>query len=161
MLLAYYRDHYFRAFLKLKNGARRADESINQLGYLWQMDNGEFLYERSYLPEKPDASGPLWLGPLKDEDFVKELLNTAKKNGESVSSTKTLPFLELLVEELDVPFHYDTHALARRNGLEVKRVSEVIERLCALGFRATRTHFSPTSIKTDAPFLKVLKILSQ
>lgn len=159
VLLAYYRDHYFRTFLKLKSGARRADESMNQLGYLWQMDRGEFLYERSYLPKKSGASGPLWLGPLKDENFVKGLLNTAKENKASLSSKKTLPFLELLVEELDVPFHYDTHAIARRNGLEVRKVSKVVERLRTLGFRATRTHFSPTSIKTDAPFLEVLKSL--
>ncbi len=59
VLLAYHRDHYFRAFLRLKSGARNADESLSNLGYLWQKKNGgEFGYERAVLPKKPGAHGP-------------------------------------------------------------------------------------------------------
>ncbi len=157
VLLAYYRDHYFRAFLGLKSGAKKADESVEMLGYLWQEENGKFRYERGFLPREPRAHGPMWLGPLKDEKFVEGLVKLAKASPDSISHKKTLQFLSLLHEELDVPFHYDTHALARKNGLEVVKVSKAIETLRALGFSATRTHFSPTSIKTNAPFEAVLK----
>ncbi len=157
VLLAYYRDHYFRAFLRLKSGAKKADKSVEMLGYLWQEENGKFRYETSFLPKEQGAYGPMWLGPLKDEKFVEELVKLAKASPGLISHKKTLPFLQLLYEELDVPFHYDTHALARRNGLEVVKVSRVIETLRSLGFSATRTHFSPTSIKTDAPFEAVVK----
>ncbi len=157
VLLAYYRDHYFRAFLRFKSGARKAEKSLSQLGYLWQEESGRFSYEQTFLPERPNAYGPLWLGPLKDGAFM-EALSKELENFEPAHK-KTKPFLELLSKELDVPFHYDTHALARRNGLQAVKVSTVIERLEELGYSASRTHFSPTSVKTNAPFEVVLDVL--
>lgn len=87
------------------------------------------------------------------EEVSKEL------EGFEPAHKKTKPFLKLLSEELDVPFHYDTHALAKRNGLQAVKVSTVIERLEELGYLASRTHFSPTSVKTNAPFEVVIDVL--
>jgi len=157
VLLAYYRDHYFRAFVRFRSGARKAEKSLAQLGYLWQDENGRFTYERAFLPEKPKAYGPLWLGPLKDGAFMEKLVKELEDF--EPAHKKTGPFVELLSEELDVPFHYDTHALARKNSLEVRKVSEVIERLIEMGYSTSRTHFSPTAIKTNAPFEVVLDVL--
>ncbi|CAI1493586.1 tRNA (guanine(26)-N(2))-dimethyltransferase [Thermococcus nautili] len=157
VLLAYYRDHYFRAFLRFKSGAKKAEKSLAQLGYLWQDESGRFTYEKAFLPEKPKAFGPMWLGPLKDSEFMERLSKELETFEPAHKKTRSL--VELLAGELDVPFHYDTHALARRNGLEVRKVSEVIERLEKLGYRASRTHFSPTAVKTDAPFEVVLDVL--
>ncbi|ASJ00508.1 tRNA (guanine(10)-N(2))-dimethyltransferase [Thermococcus gorgonarius] len=157
VLLAYYRDHYFRVFLGLKSGARKADESLSNIGYLWQDKSGKFWYSREFLPSESNAYGPLWLGELKDDDFMNSLL---KKSQEVVlASNKTLEFIRLLSDELDVPFHYDTHAIARRHGLEVRKLAVIMEKLEKMGYRVTRTHFSPTSIKTDAPFDAVLDAL--
>ncbi|WP_148882185.1 tRNA (guanine(10)-N(2))-dimethyltransferase [Thermococcus aciditolerans] len=157
VLLAYYRDHYFRAFLRLKSGAKKADGSIEGLGYLWQDENGRFEYENSFLPRKPGSYGPLWLGPLKSQGFVDDMLKLAWEH--PLAHKKTLPFLETLAGELDTPFHYDTHALARRNNLQVGKLAEIIEILRDKGYSATRTHFSPMALKTDAPFEEVLEAL--
>ncbi|NJE00787.1 tRNA (guanine(10)-N(2))-dimethyltransferase [Thermococcus sp. JdF3] len=157
VLLAYYRDHYFRAFLRLRSGARKADRSVSMLGYLGQEASGRFEYETGFLPERVPSHGPLWLGPLKEQGFVEDMLDLAEEK--ALAHKKTLSFLETLAGELDVPFHYDTHALARRNGLQVGKLADVIEALREIGYRATRTHFSPTAIKTDAPFEEVLKAL--
>lgn len=157
VLLAYYRDHYFRAFLRLKSGAKKADRSIERLGYLWQDETGRFRYEESFLPRESGAYGPLWLGPLKNQEFVEDMLKLAENL--ALAHRKTLPFLETISEELDVPFHYDTHALARRHNLQVRKLADIIETLRERGYRATRTHFSPKAIKTDAPFEEVLDVL--
>ena len=159
VLLAYHRDHYFRAFFRLKSGAKKADRSLSKLGYLWQDENGRFEYSEGFLPERPKAHGPLWLGPLKDAEFAEGLLEEAKSH--PLAHGKTLSFLELLKEELDVPFHYDTHALARRNGLQARKLTDMIEILKEKGYKATRTHFSPKAIKTDAPFEEVLDALKK
>ncbi len=159
VLLAYYRDHYFRAFLRLKSGARKADKSLSKLGYLWQEESGKFRYEEKLLPESPKAHGPLWLGPLKDQKFLGKLYRLGKES--ELAHRKTLQFLQTLVEELDTPFFYDTHALARRNSLKVRKLANIIEILRRKGYRATRTHFSPTAIKTDAPFEEVLKVMKE
>ncbi|WP_297437792.1 tRNA (guanine(10)-N(2))-dimethyltransferase [Thermococcus sp.] len=158
VLLAYYRDHYFRAFLRLKSGAKKADDTLKRLGYVWQEKNGRFEYNDDFLPRRPGAHGPLWLGPLKNQAFVETLLSAV----ESVplgDPRKTPKFLRTLAEELDVPFHYDTHALARRNNFQVGKLTGVIKELRDRGHRATRTHFSPTALKTDAPFEDVLDAL--
>lgn len=159
VLLAYYRDHYFRVFLRLKSGARKADESLSNLGYLWQEKNGKFEYSREFLPSKQSAYGPLWLGPLKDEELLEKMLKEAETS--ELAAKKTVEFLQLLFKELDVPFHYDTHSIARRNGLEVKKLAAIIEDLTERGYKATRTHFSPTAIKTNAPFEVLLEVLSE
>ena len=65
----------------------------------------------------------------------------------------------MIVKELDVPFFYDVHALARRNSLEVRKLSDIAALLQEKGYHVSRTHFSPTAIKTDAPFEEVLKAL--
>ncbi|AFL94313.1 N(2),N(2)-dimethylguanosine tRNA methyltransferase [Thermococcus cleftensis] len=157
VLLAYYRDHYFRAFLRLRSGAKKADRSVSMLGYLMQEASGRFEYETGFLPERVPSHGPLWLGPLKEQEFVEEMLTLTKEK--ALAHKKTLSFLETLAEELDLPFHYDTHALARRNGLQVGKLADVIDALRETGYRATRTHFSPTAIKTDAPFDAVIEAI--
>jgi tRNA (guanine26-N2/guanine27-N2)-dimethyltransferase len=157
VLLAYYRDHYFRVFLRLRSGAKKADKSLSQLGYLWQEQNGKFEYSMEFLPSRHSAYGPLWLGRLKDEELIRKI--SRDLSDIELASQKTSKFISLLAEELDIPFHYDTHAIARRNGLEVKKLPVVIERLRERGYKATRTHFSSTSVKTDAPFDMLLDIL--
>lgn len=160
VLLAYYRDHYFRTFLRLRSGAKKADESMKQLGYLYQEPSGRFDYERAFLPSKVKAYGPLWLGPLKSQEFVEELYKLSRDSPLG-NAKKTPEFLGLLRDELDIPFHYDTHALTRRHGLEVRKLAGVIEILREKGYKATRTHFSPTALKTDAPFEEVLEALRE
>lgn len=157
VLLAYYRDHYFRAFLRFRSGAKKAEKSLFRLGYLWQDESGKFTYEETFLPEKPKAFGPMWLGPLKDEEFMEGL--TKELEDFAPAHKKTRPFVELMREELDVPFHYDTHALARRHNLQVGKLAGIIEALRERGYRATKTHFSPTAVKTDASFEEVLDVL--
>ncbi|ACJ16135.1 N2,N2-dimethylguanosine tRNA methyltransferase [Thermococcus onnurineus NA1] len=159
VLLAYYRDHYFRAFLQLRNGAKTADKSMKQLGYLYQDESGKFEFENTFLPSKATAHGPLWLGPLKNQEFVEELHRLSAEH--PLGSKKTQKFLGLLKDELEVPFFYDTHAVARRHGLEVRKLAGVIEILYEKGYKATRTHFSPTALKTDAPFEEVLEALRE
>jgi tRNA (guanine26-N2/guanine27-N2)-dimethyltransferase len=159
VLLAYYRDHYFRVFLKVVNGARKADESLSMMGYLWQDESGKFDYSRSFLPNAPGAAGPLWLGSLKDDAFVQSLHELSLEH--PLGDPKTTEFLSLLSSELDVPFYYDTHSLAKRTGVGIPKIQVLIDELMSRGYRTTRTHFSPTSIKTEAPFEEVLSALEK
>lgn len=158
VLFAYYKDHYFRAFLRLKDGAKEGDKALKNLGYLYfDTKTGKFEVERAFLPSKPDAFGPLWLGPLKNQEIVEKM--NAEDKGELAEKKKVSKFLNVVVEELDVPFFYDIHALARRNSLEVRKLSDIAAMLQEKGYRVSRTHFSPTAIKTDAPFEEVLEAL--
>jgi len=146
-------------FLRFRDGARKGDETLEKLGYLYFDErSGKFEIERDFLPSKPKAYGPLWLGELKNEEIVGKMYKLAEKE-EIAEKREVLKFLGTIKEELDLPFFYDTHALARRNNLEARKIAKVIEILGERGYRATRTHFSPTALKTDAPFEEVLDAL--
>ena len=155
VLLAYYKDHYFRIFLKLKNGATEALKSLKKLGYLYYVSPGNFEYETAFLPSRGGAYGPMWMGELKDERFICELYDECR--GDELIPDKTCGFLGIIKEELDVPFFYDTHALARELGTEVPKLSVLIENLRKAGFKATKTHLSPTAIKTNAGLEDIVK----
>jgi len=152
VILAYYKDHYFRAFVKLKDGARKGDETLEKLGYIYFDDKtGKFELEQGFLPTRPNAYGPVWLGPLKDEKIVSKMV----KEAESLSLARkkqALKLLKMIDQELDIPLFYDTHAIGRRLKIETKKVEEIISALREQGYEATRTHFSPTGIKTSAPY---------
>ncbi|AFK23327.1 tRNA (guanine(10)-N(2))-dimethyltransferase [Pyrococcus sp. ST04] len=161
VLLAYYKDHYFRAFVRLRDGAKKGDESLENLGYIYfDEKTGKFEIERGFLPTKPNAYGPVWLGPLKNEEIVAQMFELVREGFPLAKSRAALKLLHMLHEELDIPLFYDTHAIGKRIKTETKKLGEIIKALWQMGYRASRTHFSPTGIKTDAPyevFVEVMK----
>ncbi|WP_456450052.1 tRNA (guanine(10)-N(2))-dimethyltransferase [Palaeococcus sp. (in: euryarchaeotes)] len=159
VLLAYYRDHYFRVFLKMEDGARKGDELVEKLGYVYfDHKTGKFEVEHSFLPSRKGAYGPLWLGEMKDGTFIRALLTEAEKS-ELSKKKKVLNFLNMIGEELDVPFFYDIHRIAKRYGLEARKSEKIVESLRGRGFLASRTHISPTGIKTNAGLSDVVDVL--
>ena len=60
-------------------------------------------------------------------------------------------------EALLPPYHFDLHEASRRLKISPPPVASVVEELRSMGFRASRTHFSPTGIKTDASYSEFLE----
>ncbi|AIF69049.1 hypothetical protein PAP_03145 [Palaeococcus pacificus DY20341] len=159
VLFAYYKDHYFRVFLKLEDGAKKGDETVEKLGYVYfDQKTGKFEVENAFLPSRKGAYGPLWLGELKDEKFVEALYNEAQK-AELAKKRKVLECLERVRGELDVPLFYELSMVAKRNKLEVRKPDLIVEALEERGFLASRTHISPTGIKTNAGLSDVVDVL--
>ncbi|NOZ59096.1 MAG: tRNA (guanine(10)-N(2))-dimethyltransferase [Euryarchaeota archaeon] len=157
VLLAHATDHYFRAIVVLRSGRRRADEALAKLGYLYYCRAcGRREFEASPLPsgrscacgESYEIAGPLWLGELKDE----ELAERAAEEAAYLQDNRCSKLLATIAAELEVPFFYDVHHLARRLSLhELPPMRKILEELHRRGYSATRTHISDTGIKTDAP----------
>src|SRR2546425_1244892 len=93
-----------------------------------------------------DAIGPLWLGPLGDSAVVREL---QPSGWTSVSSARLLSLLK--TESEMPPFFVTTDELAAREHRPPPKLDRFIDGLRAIGHRATRTHFHPRGVKTDAP----------
>lgn len=66
-------------------------------------------------------------------------------------------YLGLWRSEIDTPFFYDNDEVSSTLGMSPPRMEPLLERLNEIG-RASRTHFSPTAIKTDLPLEDVLSI---
>ncbi len=155
ILLSYYKGHYFRVYARLLKGKENSNATLENIGYVYYCRkclNRE--YEKSTLPldkkcicrSKYAVAGPLWLGSLNDKDFLKGVLTES----DYLNSRSLDNLLSLLIEEPEAPFYFDTHAIAKGLHLELKPIERIIENLKDSGFVATRTHFSLTSIKTDA-----------
>ena len=92
----------------------------------------------------------MWLGPLYDRATLSEM-----DAGEGLQERdRCVKYLGTWRDELETPFFYENNELSSMLRLSPHVLDEVIERLNQTG-HASRTHFSPTSFKTDLPLKEV------
>lgn len=151
-LLSFYADHYLRTYVRVVDGGGEADRTIAGLGYI---DFDPHTGERSVSHERTSARsmGPLWLGPLHDAEVLADM--AAEENLQT--RKRCAKYLEVWRQELDVPFFFDNDELASLLRTSPRRLEAVLEALGASG-KVSRTHFSPTGIRTDLPLRDVLDI---
>ncbi len=121
--------HYMRIYLKSERGAEKADEILKQIGFY-------------------QGAGPMWLGRLWDEKLTDKLLDLARLSTAKVSAA-TANLLYVLAEESKIPV-FGFFDLAEFKLKQVPKISKVIEKLQEDGYKAARTHFSSTGVRTDA-----------
>lgn len=142
-LLSFAADHYYRTYVRVTEGAVAADDSLSLLGYMGY-DNETLERSSSVLPDDNHRKGPFWLGPLHDSELLK------KMSSEGMSELKRCDkMLKIWREELDTEvFVYDMNELSSHLKLSPPRMDNMLEALNNHG-KASRTHVSPTSFKTD------------
>lgn len=167
-VVAYHKDHYFRIYFRCVKGAKKSgisgthknkiflsgkekcDELLKQHQYLLfnpttlEFKASEFNYEKGF-----DYFGPLWTGRLLDAKLIAKM---SKEN----PFPEEQKFLDLLKEEAkkDVAGYYDLHVIAKKYGLETTKIEPVLKKV-----KGSRTHFSPTGIKTKKGIKEVVKVL--
>ncbi len=145
--LAFAAEHFFRVHLVVLDGFR---EEGGAMGYVIRDPRGAFVPADS---REPEAIGPLWTGRLSDPVFVRSL---APSDWTSVPSQRLLATLQA---EADLPaFFVTTDELAQRHRASPPRLERFLDSLRDAGFRATRTHFHPRGVKTDAPPDEVVRL---
>lgn len=139
-VLSYFKDHYYKVFLKCIHKKSEADK---------------VLLKHRYWNEK----GPLWTGQLYEEETVKKALeNCSEEWKESYKLIKTI-YEEL---EVDVFGFIDLHAFSKEYKIEkVPANKEVVKAIEEKGFIARRTHISNKGIKTNMPFEEVKDVILQ
>lgn len=143
-LVSYYDGHYFRTYLKIMNGARRANRCLDQL---------ETYKFHDYDWEKGDDVGPLWSGDLFQKKTLKQMEPVGSFEDGLLSTWKK--------EIGSPPFFYDTNVLSKFMKTAPPKISDVLEEIEDRGYRCSPTHFSPTGIKTDAPSEVMVDIFSE
>jgi len=166
-------NHYVRVYAILQHGAKKADRSIKEMGYILHCFN--CLHREAsktiFSAEKPwkcseckanlNYAGPLWLGPIVDErfcGFMKEAADqTIFKNGEKIAK-----ILALITEESDAPpTYYVVDELSDVLNLPVPPVKLVVDSLRKEGFEACLTHFNTRGIKSDVSAMKIRDVLKK
>jgi tRNA (guanine26-N2/guanine27-N2)-dimethyltransferase len=165
-LLSYASVHYVRLFAEVKKDIKAADDCLNSMGFISHCF-GCGSRERRYglavhLPERcpvcghtMSLAGPLWLGRLHDSGFCGELLGELENRG----FKEAVKLIATCRDELDIPMHYDYHRLCKSIGITAMPTDELISVLRERGFKASRTHFSGISFKTDAGMEEIKSIM--
>jgi tRNA (guanine26-N2/guanine27-N2)-dimethyltransferase len=162
-LLSHSTEHYFRAYVQVREGKEKAKACLENLGYVYYCRRClAHSCEKALLPSRRtcecgngmETAGPLWLGRIKDDKFAKAVLEESSY----LNDKKLTRLLETIAGEIHEPFYQDTHRLAKVDNLEVKPMKEIIAALS--DYKVSRTHFNPVAVKTDAPLGAIKKVLS-
>ena len=163
-------EHYVRMCAIIKYGAKKADESIKNMGYLshcftcfHREKKNMFAVQRSDVcsecGSKLNRAGPLWLGRLFDPRFV-ELMENEANHRKLGCQRKINNMLAVIKTETEAPItYYVVDKLCDSLNFPVPPVKRVIEALTREGFQASPTHFSSRGIRSNAPASKLKEIL--
>ena len=160
-------NHYVRTYATIEYGAKKADESIKNMGYVlhcfkcFHRETAKDLLTLTHSGKcgecgsKLSAAGPLWLGKIANGQFCQLMLKEAQTRklrlGEKIR--KTLSSVE---NEADAPItYYVIDRICDVLSLPVPPVGKIADMLQKEGFYASLTHFNTKGIKTDAPAVKV------
>lgn len=160
-------DHYIRVWAQIGSGRTKANHQIDNMGYIIYCEgcmqaksvkindivsSSEFPHQIDRCSKKMLVAGPLWIGPLFEKEFLELSLLIMSKDTD-VYHKEVPHFLEYMLDEAElVAYPYvDIHWLCDHHNLTPPKRDTILESLREIGFRASRTHFQPTAIRTDAP----------
>ncbi len=164
-VLSYYADHYYRVYMLVSRGARKADNMLERHvgnAVYCQQARKTVLGDECPSDEKGTIIGPVWTGPLSDGEFISALLNALEGYEYLETRERTRKLLQLLYEEASVCdscIFYRLDALASVHTPRIPKISAVIDNLRGMGYRASRTHFHPMGLRTNAPYEAVVSVL--
>jgi len=164
-------DHYVRAYAVLRYGAKVADKSVKQMGYILhcfscfhrETVTGITSLQKNVCPTcgaKLSAAGPLWLGRIANKDFCSKMIGEIE--GRSLrNEKKILKTLSLVNDEAEAPItYYAVDKICDKLNLRVPPQKKVLNRLQEEGFQAVLTHFNSRGFRTDAPANTIREIIT-
>jgi len=92
-------------------------------------------------------AGPMWLGDLWDDELVDDMHSLAMKDKNISKDTKELLFTIKEESKIHKIGFIDIAEFKPKN---FPKINDVIASLQGKGFKAARTHFNPTGIRTNA-----------
>ena len=161
--------HYFRIYLRAKRSASLADTIMRGQGYISHCFSCGRRWTFRGLPRvdgcecggAPAHSGPLWTGPLWNRDFLENVIRDLSGRTYRQREAEINMLSLCLMESGGPPTFYDINALASMAGVSPPRIKWVIECLRKSGRFASRTHFSPTGIRTEAGIDELMALLQR
>jgi len=166
-------NHYIRVYVTATYGAKKADESIRNMGYILhcfkcfnrETIKGKLPMENSIkcseCGSKLNFAGPLWLAKISDRKFC-ELMGEESRQRNFRFKGRIGKILALITGETEAPItYYVVDKLCDALTLPVPPVKKVIDALKKKGFPAFLTHFNPKGVKSNVPARKITEILRE
>ena len=159
-------EHFVRLHLQIRRGTSAAERTLSSIGYIMQCPKCPARFEQhGMLPQSAVCEhcgahlipvGPLWLGSIQDETILDEMIEKIQLI--PLGTSKELStLLRLCRNELPTAGFYDYHQLAKRERRSPPPMEELLGRIEAMGFPATRCHYLGTGVKTTAPLPLLMK----
>ncbi len=168
-MLSHATGHYYRTYLLVGKGAAAADKCINELGFIGHCTKCGHRYvipglapslilDCAVCEAQLNLAGPLWLGSLHDRHFC---ANVVAKITAGVFRTgkQAQRIIERCIDELDTVTFFDYHKLLKELQQPPMPIEQLLAALRRSDYQASRTHFSGTSVKTDADVITLKKVL--
>ena len=161
--ICFHKRHYSRVMGRVTESKSRCNRSLENIGYLSFCP--ECLWRRLERKEACEncgneelrIAGPLWTGKFVDHRFTEKMLEEMPEEWES-----SYELLEKLHNggEIVTPY-YDLHNLCSNMGISSPKRDPVMEKLYEIGYPVSRTHFSPTGFRTDAPIDQIKSVVRE
>lgn len=162
-------EHFVRLHLQVRRGAPAAERTLSSIGYILQCPKCPSRSEQYGMLPQPAACeycdtpfipiGPLWLGAVQS-DTVLDAMAEKLPDLQLGTSRELETLLTLCRNELPIAGFYDYHQLAKRERRSPPPMEELLGRIRALGFSATRCHYLGTGVKTTAPLPLLLNAVN-
>lgn len=162
-------EHYMRVYAVVHKGAKITDESLKNIGYVLNCENclnrrivkgitPQIDLECPVCGKKFKTAGPLWCGDIQDAEFINKMIENIEKTKIN-QEKKALKLLNFAYAESNAPAtYYDLHEISKNLKISAPRLNDFLDSLKENGYFASRTHFKPTGIKTNAPVDKIKEI---
>ncbi len=164
-------DHYIRVYAMIHYGAKKADQSIQNMGYILHCfkclhrETAKKIYPAENLGKCRECSstlsvaGPLWLADMADESFC-EFMEVEAKQRMFRLAQKEAKIISLVKNEAGAfVSYYVLDELCHALHSPVPPVKLVMQALKEAGFKAHSTHFDPRGIKSNASASEMKAIL--
>ena len=171
VIFAHQAEHYTRVYATIKHGARHADESLKNMGYIlhcfkcFNRETVSGLYplrineECSECGSKLNLGGPMWVGKLFDPQFC-GLMRDDVSHRRFRLGKRIEKVLALAESEADAPVSYFViDKLCDAMSLPVPSVKEVAQAVRRKGFEAYLTIFHTRGIKSELPVSEMKEIV--
>ena len=165
-------DHYIRLYAKIEHGAKKADRTLQNMGYILhcfkcfhrETVKGLLLSEHhgkcGECGSKLDVAGPLWLGKIFDKHFC-GLMEREAEGKKLRFKRRIWKILALTREESEAPVtYYVLDKICDALALSTPPIKKVMEALREKGFQAFPTHFNPRGIRSNASAKAIKEIVS-
>ena len=154
------KNHFFKVFMKVEKGSKKANESVNNLGFIFWCKNcfntnfSNEPFEERYCEckNKKDYAGPLWIGKIFDENVIEKMIseNEVRNYKNKVEIRKILTTTKE-ESKINTPYYFDLHEIFKKLKIPAQSFEKIMEKIKNKGHKVSRTHFNENAIRTDAP----------
>lgn len=169
-IFGYSKRHFVKVYFEIELGKSKANkflkENIMFLNYctkcLWREYSDEPKGRCEHCGNKIRVSYPIYAGKLFDEKFSGFVLDNEEKFSYLRNYKEIVSIFKNANDENVASYYFDVHEFARNYRMEqIPSLEKIINTLKQQGFRASRTVFLSTAIKTNADFERFIDALGK